>query len=122
MLIFVRFSKHRQNLINLERNMGKQAFNDVCLFIIFNPSDTDVAFQGAEIMPMANYSAPPEKRQAEKLTDENSDEYWAGPITIGTPGKAFLIDFDSESRSRSMHCLITNPCSQPVLRTFGSRR
>ncbi|KAL1945326.1 hypothetical protein VTO73DRAFT_2177 [Trametes versicolor] len=73
-------NKHRQNMINLERNMGKQAFND-----------------GAKIMPMANYSAPPEKRQAEKLTDENNDEYWAGPITIGTPGKAFLIDFDTGS-------------------------
>jgi hypothetical protein len=39
-----------------------------------------------------------EKRQSEKLTDEDSDEEWAGKISIGTPAQsAFLIDFDSKS-------------------------
>ncbi|KAI8972259.1 protease [Trametes punicea] len=75
-------NKHRQNLINLERNMGREAFNE-----------------GAEIKPVANYSqvAPPEKRQAEKLNDEGGDEYWSGPISIGTPAQKFLIDFDTGS-------------------------
>lgn len=36
------------------------------------------------------------KRQAEKLTDEDDDEEWAGTISIGTPAQSFLIDFDSE--------------------------
>ncbi|KAI0629705.1 protease [Trametes polyzona] len=73
-------NKHRQNMINLERNVGKEAFNE-----------------GAHIMPVANYSSQPQKRQAEKLTDEANDEYWAGPISIGTPGQNFLIDFDTGS-------------------------
>ncbi|KAI0366737.1 protease [Pilatotrama ljubarskyi] len=73
-------NKHRQNMINLERNMGREAFND-----------------GAEIKPVANYSAPPQKRQAEKLVDEGGDEYWAGTVSIGTPAKSFLIDFDTGS-------------------------
>lgn len=38
-----------------------------------------------------------EKRQAEPLTDEGGDQYWAGNIQIGTPGKKFYIDFDSKS-------------------------
>ncbi|KAI0332362.1 protease [Cubamyces sp. BRFM 1775] len=75
-------NKHRQNLINLERNLGRSAFNE-----------------GAAIMPLANFSqmAPPDKRQAEKLTDESNDQYWAGAISIGTPGQNFLIDFDTGS-------------------------
>ncbi|KAL7281781.1 hypothetical protein ACG7TL_005104 [Trametes sanguinea] len=75
-------NKHRQNMINLERNMGREAFNE-----------------GAEIMPLANYSelAPHDKRQAEPLTDEAGDQYWAGTIAIGTPRQNFLIDFDTGS-------------------------
>ncbi|KAI0764403.1 acid protease [Trametes elegans] len=72
-------NKHRQNMINLERNVGREAFNE-----------------GAQILPLANYSAPPEKRQSEKLTDEG-EVYWAGPISIGTPAESFLIDFDTGS-------------------------
>ncbi|CDO76305.1 hypothetical protein BN946_scf184917.g21 [Trametes cinnabarina] len=67
-------------MINLECNMGHEVFNE-----------------GAEIMPLTNYSqlVPHNKRQGEKLTDEAGDQYWAGPIAIGTPGKNFLMDFDS---------------------------
>ena len=36
------------------------------------------------------------KRQSESLTDE-SEEEWAGNISIGTPGETFLIDFDTGS-------------------------
>ncbi|KAJ1302426.1 hypothetical protein OPQ81_002744 [Rhizoctonia solani] len=36
------------------------------------------------------------KRQNEPLTDEQ-EQLWAGPISIGTPGQAFLIDFDTGS-------------------------
>ncbi|KAI0352025.1 protease [Trametes cingulata] len=91
-------NKHRQNMINLERNVGREAFNE-----------------GAEIKPVANYSAPPSvKRQAEKLTDEGGDEYWAGTISIGTPAKSFLIDFDTGSADLwvpSINCT-SSYCSQ----------
>ncbi|KAI0661329.1 acid protease [Cubamyces menziesii] len=77
-------NKHRNNLINLERNMGRQAFNE-----------------GAHIRPVANFSSTHEsgndKRQAEALTDEGGDQYWAGNIAVGTSGQTFLIDFDTGS-------------------------
>ncbi|OSD07013.1 acid protease [Trametes coccinea BRFM310] len=74
-------NKHRANLINLEKNVGRQAFNE-----------------GAEIKPLAVVpSLNVTKRQSEPLTDEEDDLEWAGTITIGTPGQKFLIDFDTGS-------------------------
>ncbi|KAJ7092852.1 acid protease [Mycena belliarum] len=77
-------NKHRQNLINLQKNKGVAAFNP-----------------GAEIKALANIpmdvEARLQKRQSEKLTDENSDEEWAGKISVGTPAQSFLIDFDTGS-------------------------
>ncbi|KAI0630212.1 protease [Trametes polyzona] len=73
-------NKHRQNLINLERNLGLGAFNE-----------------GASILPGMPYPDPLKKRQAEPLVDENGDEFWAGTISIGTPSKNFFIDFDTGS-------------------------
>ncbi|OSD06723.1 acid protease [Trametes coccinea BRFM310] len=82
-------NKHRNNLMNLERNEGSHAFNEL------------TPIQGAHIRPVANYSAMykagNDKRQAESLTDEGGDQYWAGNIAIGTPGQTFLIDFDTGS-------------------------
>ncbi|KAI0374183.1 acid protease [Pilatotrama ljubarskyi] len=78
-------NKHRNNLMNLEHNSGRHSFNE-----------------GAHIMPVANFSAMykgghHDKRQAEPLVDEGNDQYWAGNIAIGTPGKTFYIDFDTGS-------------------------
>ena len=74
-------SKHRANLINLEKNVGRHAFNE-----------------GAEIKPLAVVpTANLTKRQSEPLTDEEDDLEWAGTISIGTPGQSFLIDFDTGS-------------------------
>ncbi|KAI0769774.1 protease [Trametes elegans] len=93
-------NKHRGNLINLERNMGRQAFNE-----------------GAHIRPVANYTtmkkAVKDKRQAEPLIDEAGDQYWAGNIGIGTSSQTFLIDFDTGSADLwvpSVNCTSSN-CS-----------
>ncbi|KAJ7612659.1 acid protease [Roridomyces roridus] len=81
-------NKHRQNLINLEKNKGAAAFR-----------------AGASIKPLATLPAAvearmarrAEKRQSESLTDEEDDTEWAGTISIGTPAQKFLIDFDTGS-------------------------
>lgn len=78
-------SKHRQNLINIERNVGRQAFNP-----------------GAEIkpplnIPSYNTSRVQGKRQDVPLIDEQNNSEWAGYISIGTPPQTFLIDFDTGS-------------------------
>ncbi|KAI0757033.1 protease [Daedaleopsis nitida] len=72
-------NKHRNNLVNLERNAGREAFNE-----------------GAEIKPFMEHH-PVERRQAESLMDEKSDTYWVGKMTIGTPAQQFTIDFDTGS-------------------------
>ncbi|KAG8767956.1 Type I transmembrane sorting receptor [Ceratobasidium sp. 428] len=43
-----------------------------------------------------NLGSKPTKRQSVPLTDEQ-ESLWAGPISIGTPGQNFLIDFDTGS-------------------------
>ncbi|OJT10594.1 Aspartic protease [Trametes pubescens] len=73
-------NKHRANLINLEKNVGRHAFKE-----------------GAEIKPLAAVPASLSKRQKEALTDEDEDTEWAGTISIGTPAQKFLIDFDTGS-------------------------
>ncbi|KAI0368282.1 acid protease [Pilatotrama ljubarskyi] len=74
-------NKHRANLINLEKNVGRHAFKE-----------------GAEIKPLAVVSDfNITKRQSEPLTDEEDDLEWAGTISIGTPAQKFLIDFDTGS-------------------------
>ena len=100
------YSKHRNNLQNLERNVGRHAFNE-----------------GAEIKPFMTIPVL-ERRQSESLTDENHDEYWAGNIGIGTQPQQFFVDFDSTclyapaSDSRQAHSCRLQP--GPLI--FGSRR
>ncbi|KAG8705493.1 Type I transmembrane sorting receptor [Ceratobasidium sp. 394] len=38
-----------------------------------------------------------EKRQSEPLTSHEDSSYWTGPISLGTPGKEFQMNFDTGS-------------------------
>ncbi|KAJ7071340.1 acid protease [Mycena amicta] len=81
-------NKHRQNLINLQKNKGVEAFTEGAEIKELRkiPVDVEARMQQRAV-----------KRQAEKLTDEESDLEWAGTISIGTPAQKFLIDFDTGS-------------------------
>ncbi|GBE83078.1 Aspartic protease [Sparassis crispa] len=67
-------NKHRQNLINLQRNKG---FLSDSLYI---PKPVTLS-----------------KRQALPLTDEQNGLEWMGTVSIGTPATDFAIDFDTGS-------------------------
>ncbi|KAI0693999.1 acid protease [Cerioporus squamosus] len=67
--------KHKSNMIALQRNVELSAANE--------PFRDDVSSH--------------EKRQSVSLTDQENDSYWSGNIAIGTPGKNFVIDFDTGS-------------------------
>jgi len=83
-------NKHRQNMINY---LGSQG----------------VLFDGAEIQPVATLSEDliqrlhasktkmGMKRQAVPLNDEEQEQYWDGPISIGSNSQHFIIDFDTGS-------------------------
>ncbi|KAJ7631160.1 acid protease [Roridomyces roridus] len=64
-------NKHRQNMINLEKNLGPAAFN---LGAVIKPVAT---------LPVHILEHLLKKRQAEALTDEDEDIEWAGNISIG---------------------------------------
>lgn len=69
--------------MTLKHNRGSEAFN-----------------KGAHIRPVANVTSSSSglsTRQAEALTDESNDEYWAGTISIGSNKQPFYIDFDTGS-------------------------
>ncbi|KAI0712498.1 acid protease [Earliella scabrosa] len=73
-------NKHRQNLINLEKNVGREAFHP-----------------GAEIKPLATIPASFQKRGGVSLTDQEDDLEWTGKVSVGSPAQSFTIDFDTGS-------------------------
>ncbi|KAF7327918.1 Acid protease [Mycena kentingensis (nom. inval.)] len=81
-------NKHRQNLINLQKNKGAEAFKEGAEIKALRklPVDLEARLQQRAV-----------KRQSEALTDEEDDLEWAGTISIGTPAQKFLIDFDTGS-------------------------
>lgn len=77
-------SKHRQNLINAQKNVGQEALP-----------------KGAEIISLATVPSTMQKRSngtgSVKLEDEDEDTLWTGQITIGSPAETFTVDFDTGS-------------------------
>jgi cathepsin D len=69
-------NKVRQNLMSIKANGGTLR-------------------EGAYIRELAFIPSKVNKRQNEALIDEDNDIAWAGEVSIGTPPKKFLIDFDS---------------------------
>ncbi|KAL0576810.1 hypothetical protein V5O48_005180 [Marasmius crinis-equi] len=82
-------NKHRQNLMNLKTNKGflKRTYGGCFL------KGMEIKLLAAMPQDVENTLA---KRQSEALNDQDEVD-WAGPITIGTPGQQFTIDFDTGS-------------------------
>jgi cathepsin D len=72
-------AKHRQNMINIERNIGRSFLNE-----------------GFKIKELVARDHDLETRQGEPLTNVLDEEY-AGSITIGSPGQPFNVIFDTGS-------------------------
>ena len=119
-------SKHRNNLMNLQRNAGSGALNKGAFIApVANfpsaststhgsgngsgsdsgsgsvgglstngllPDDLNHLAPAVDSLPLAR-----RRQQAEPLTDEEGDVFWAGSITIGSNKQTFLIDFDTGS-------------------------
>jgi len=89
-------NKYRQNLINLERNIGKSAFNT-----------------GATINPLRDVNPSGlKRRQSEALADVGNDIEWVGVASVGTPSQNFLIDFDTGSSDFWVPVAQCQTCSQ----------
>ncbi len=73
-------SKHRRNLINAERNLGRETF------VKLYPT-TDIDTRRLELQARAGVP----------VTDQRSDLEWMGTIAIGTPAQGFHLDFDTGS-------------------------
>ncbi|KAF7307817.1 Acid protease [Mycena kentingensis (nom. inval.)] len=86
-------NKHRQNLLNMEANLGTAVLK--LLGAVIKP--TAVLPRDVETRLAERQAVWRHKRQSEPLVDELNDLEWAGYISIGTPAKDFYIDFDTGS-------------------------
>ncbi|KAH9948843.1 protease [Amylocystis lapponica] len=71
-------NKHRQNMLNLQRNTGSIP-------------------QGIHIPEPATMPDSVQKRQSLPLTDQSNNVEWTGAVSVGTPAQKFVIDFDTGS-------------------------
>ncbi|GJJ14518.1 hypothetical protein Clacol_008782 [Clathrus columnatus] len=80
---YIRRTKHRQNRLNIQLNKEREGLN----------GDANIKTSNQGDPQLTNYRGS----GSEPLTDEDDDTEWAGFISIGTPSRKFLIDFDTGS-------------------------
>ncbi|KAJ3751137.1 acid protease [Lentinula detonsa] len=90
--------KHRQNLMNLEKNCGGLPEGIKIPDLAAVPQNpAHVPRTDEDSNDKVTHTKRTSKKAEEGLTDEEGDVEWAGNIEIGTPSKKFLIDFDTGS-------------------------
>lgn len=73
-------NKHRQNLINLQQNVGNDSFNE-----------------GAQIPPPAPLPPPSLQKRGSAVALTAGSNAWTGTVNIGHPAQSFVVQIDTGS-------------------------